>query len=52
MEEVKDYRESYRNLSYVLSLQGLKSGQDLPGDDKPETVEKLYDETNKWMFEE
>lgn len=50
--EVKDYRESYRNLSYVLLLQGLKSGQDLPGDDKPETVEKLYNETSKWMFDE
>lgn len=49
--KVKDYRESYRNLSYVLSLQGLSSGQDLPGDDKPETVQKLYDETSKWMFE-
>lgn len=49
-DKVKDYRESYRNLSYVLSLQGLSSGQDLPGDDKPETVEKLYNETNQWMF--
>lgn len=49
---VKDYRESYRNLSYVLSLQGLTSGQDLPGDDKPETVQKLYDETSRWMFED
>lgn len=48
---VKDYRESYRNLSYVLSLQGLSSSQDLPGDDKPETVQKLYDETNQWLFE-
>lgn len=48
---VKDYRESYKNLCYVLSLQGLKSGQDLPGDDKPETVQKLYDETSRWMSE-
>lgn len=47
---VKDFRESYRNLSYVLSLQGLKSSQELPGDDKPETVKKLYDETSKWLF--
>lgn len=49
-DKVKGYRESYRNLSYVLSLQGLPSGDDLPGDDKPETVQKLYDETNRWMF--
>lgn len=48
---VKEYRESYRNLSYVLSLQGLQAEQDLPGDDKPETVQKLYDETNRWIFE-
>lgn len=47
---VKNFRESYRNLSYVLSLEGLSAGQDLPGDDKPETVRKLYDETNAWMF--
>ena len=48
--EVQKYRESYRNLSYVLSLQGLSSRDDLPGDDKPETVRALYDETNRWMF--
>lgn len=49
-EAEKNYRESYKNLSYVLSLQGLPSGDDLPGDDRPETVQKLYDETNAWMF--
>lgn len=49
-DKVRGYRESYRNLSYVLSLQGLPSGDDLPGDDKPETVQRLYDETNAWMF--
>lgn len=50
-DQVNDYRESYRNLSYVLSIQGLPAGQDLPGDDKPETVQKLYDETSRWMFD-
>lgn len=49
-DKVKDYRESYRNLSYVLSLQGLPSGDDLPGDDRPETVQKLYDETSRWIY--
>lgn len=49
-EAVKDYRESYRYLSYVLSIQGFESQQDLPGDDCPETVEGLYAETNQWMF--
>lgn len=50
--QVQGYRESYKNLSYVLSLQGLPAGDDLPGDDRPETVRKLYDGTSRWMFED
>lgn len=29
---------------------GLKAGDDLSGNNKPETVKRLYDETNEWMF--
>ena len=51
-KEVGQYRESYRYLSCILSLQGAAVGTDLPGEDLPGTVEKLYDETNRWMFGE
>ena len=38
LESVWEYQESYRNLSYILSLQGVASRQDLPRDDLPETI--------------
>lgn len=50
-ETAMQYRESYRNLCYVLSMQGIASGQDLPGDDQPETVQELYRKITKWILE-
>ncbi|EAE9169160.1 hypothetical protein D3Y79_15135 [Listeria monocytogenes] len=49
-EKLNSYRASYKGLSYVLSLTGEKSDQELPGEDKPETIEKLYDEASSWIF--
>ncbi len=48
-EEMKAFRASYRNLSYSLSKSGYEVNHDLPGEDKPETVEKLLMEINQWM---
>ena len=47
-EQVKDYRPSYRNLCYCLSLTGYTPNLDLPGEDKPETAQRLMAEINTW----
>lgn len=42
-------RASYRCVSWVLSKQGFKIKQDLPGSDRPELVTKLMDEGFSWL---
>lgn len=46
---VKDYRPSYRYLSYVLSLSGHPINNDLPGIDRPETVNTLIAGEEAWL---
>jgi hypothetical protein len=46
--EVKDFRKSYRLLSYYLQTQGYKIDSSLAGDDRPETVEMLNRELFTW----
>ena len=46
--EMEGFRASYRNLSYCLMKTGYEVDQALPGDDRPETVEKLMDEIDAW----
>jgi len=48
--KINQYRESYKCLCYVLSRSGQKADQGQPGDDQPETVEKLYAEASEWFF--
>jgi SnoaL-like domain len=47
-EEVKDFRKSYRLLSYYLHSQGYKVDSNLPGEDRPETAEVLNRELFDW----
>jgi hypothetical protein len=47
--EVKDFRRSYRMLSYLLSSQGYAVNHELPGEDRPETVKAILDESNAWL---
>ena len=42
------FRSSYRLLTYVLREQGFDIGDDLPGDDQPETVAALMQELYEW----
>ncbi|WP_164512671.1 nuclear transport factor 2 family protein [Loigolactobacillus iwatensis] len=49
-KELATYRSSYQGLCYILARTGLQSSQDLPGEDKPETVAKLYNEASAWFF--
>ena len=48
-KDLSKYRPSYACLSYLLEQNGRSAKQDLPGIDKPETVEKLYKELDKWL---
>lgn len=49
-KELSSYRESYQGLCYVLKRTGLEGTDDLPGDDKPETVEQVYTAASEWYF--
>jgi hypothetical protein len=46
--EVKDFRKSYRLLSYYLHTQGYEVDSSLAGEDRPETVEMLNRELYAW----
>ncbi|MGC2332192.1 MAG: nuclear transport factor 2 family protein [Candidatus Acidiferrales bacterium] len=46
--EVKDFRKSYRLLSYYLHSQGYKVDSTLAGEDRPETAEALNRELYTW----
>jgi hypothetical protein len=47
-EDVAGYRPAYRWLSYVLASGGYAVRDDLPGEDRPESVEALCEEIYGW----
>jgi hypothetical protein len=47
-EKLKKFRPSYRNLSYCLELSGFEVNNDLPGEDRPETVVAIMEEVFGW----
>ena len=47
-DKIKNFRPSYRNLCYCLNLTGYTPNPDLPGEDRPETAQKLMAEINAW----
>jgi len=47
-EQLAQYRPSYRNLCYSLSLTGYEPADDLPGEDRPETVTAVLEEVFGW----
>jgi hypothetical protein len=42
-------RPAYRFLAYVQLRIGWPSNPDLPGDDRPETVSKVYAALEAWL---
>lgn len=46
---LKSFRKSYRCLSYMLQARGLTVRRDLAGVDRPETVEALIDDEQRWL---
>ena len=49
LELMKSYRSTYRCLSYALEKRGYPVNGDLPGDDRPEQVNQLYDDAFTWL---
>lgn len=47
-EELTGFRASYRMLSYVLSRNAYAVNSELPGDDRPESVQALENELFGW----
>lgn len=48
-DDLKQFRHSYRYLAYIRSLRGIKMSDDEFGIDRPEDVNKLYQEKEKWI---
>ena len=48
-EEVRDFRASYRMLSYYLRSQGYDIDPNLAGEDRADLVEALNRELSSWM---
>lgn len=49
VDEISKYRPSYANLSYFFSKDGYEVNSNLPGIDRPETVDKLYRQAEEWL---
>ena len=47
-DELKSYRPSYRHLCYSLSLAGYEPNNELPGEDRPETVAASLEAVYSW----
>ncbi len=47
-EKLQGYRPSYRNLSYSLALTGYEVNNDLPGEDRPETMKAILEDCFGW----
>jgi hypothetical protein len=46
--EVEGFRPSYRNLAWCLMKTGYEVDQNLPGEDRPGTVNTLMQEVKNW----
>ena len=48
-EKLLSFRQSYRNLAYVRSLDGGEVSDGEPGLDRPEEIARLYEEERVWL---
>lgn len=48
-KEFSGFRQSYAGMSYLQALQNRTISGDLPGTDRPETVELLLSSVNEWL---
>lgn len=49
IHKLENYRDSYKYLCYILQEMGKKINLDLPGEDRPELIQKLYDKSFSWL---
>ncbi len=49
VEELSTYRQSYACMIYNMNRTGMTPNMDLPGIDRPDLVEKLYNELDAWL---
>ena len=49
-DEIATYRPSYANLTYVLRKDGQTINPNLPGIDRPELVNELYQQAEDWLL--
>ena len=49
--ELDEYRPSYANLSYLLKMSGFEVNMGLPGIDRPDSVQHIYNEAEHWLYE-
>ncbi|HJV78468.1 MAG TPA: nuclear transport factor 2 family protein [Paludibacter sp.] len=48
-EEIAKFRSSYAHLTYMLNKGGYTINSNLPGIDKPELVDELYEAADQWL---
>ncbi len=49
IEELSTYRQSYACMIYNMKRNGGTINQELPGIDRPDLVEKIYNELDEWL---
>ena len=47
--DFSQYRKSYKCISYIFDHSGMPNNNELPGDDRPEITEALYEEADEWL---
>ena len=47
--EMAQFRPACQCLAYLQKRAGINIYQDLPGHDRPETIERLYEEADTWL---
>lgn len=48
-QELSKYRQSYACMSYSMAQSGIAANQELAGRDRPESVEKIYQNLKAWL---
>lgn len=48
-EDFADFRPALRCLAWYLHREGKAMGSDMPGDDRPDTAVRVYDDIREWL---
>ena len=49
--QLSKYRDSYAGMCYIADMNQRSLADDLPGIDRPDLVDKLYQDAEKWIME-